>query len=122
MPKVRETNLRMTPGLQEQIIEVHPEVCLWAMNDRSPMKHRKTRVVGRSERLDLLARAFDCDFKAAFESIRSKLERIQDVKRDDFLDACAAAWTAARYARGEHGTLPPDPPTDRRGLRMEIVY
>ncbi|MBI4571221.1 MAG: DUF429 domain-containing protein, partial [Chloroflexi bacterium] len=42
--------------------------------------------------------------------------------RDDLYDACAAAWTAARFARGEHGTLPAEPPTDSRGLRMEIVY
>ncbi len=41
---------------------------------------------------------------------------------DDLLDACAAAWTAGRVAKGAAERLPETPPTDARGLRMEIVF
>ena len=40
---------------------------------------------------------------------------------DDFLDACACAWTARRVLHGKAVRFPEtDPPIDPRGLRMEI--
>ena len=39
---------------------------------------------------------------------------------DDLLDAVAAAWSAQRVAEGSAQRLPDTPPTDARGLRMEI--
>jgi predicted RNase H-like nuclease len=41
---------------------------------------------------------------------------------DDLLDACAAAWSALRIARGAHRTLPDLPKRDSRGHRMAIHY
>jgi predicted RNase H-like nuclease len=41
---------------------------------------------------------------------------------DDVLDACAAAWTAARVDAGTAILLPAHPPHDRRGLEMAIWY
>jgi len=39
---------------------------------------------------------------------------------DDLLDACACAWSARRFARGETRSFPQTPDRDARGLRMEI--
>jgi predicted RNase H-like nuclease len=46
----------------------------------------------------------------------------KDVQVNDLLDAFAAPWTAERIARGKAETLPPVPPRDPVGLRMEIVF
>ncbi|MEX0786177.1 MAG: DUF429 domain-containing protein [Dehalococcoidia bacterium] len=109
-----EVDLLMTPALQQRIVEVHPEVCFWAMNGESTVMTKKRSPAGEGERLALLSAVYAGDIASDIPP--------SGAARDDLLDACAAAWTAARYARGEHGTLPPDPPTDRRGLRMQIVY
>jgi len=47
--------------------------------------------------------------------------RVKDVGDDDILDAFAALWSAERIPRGVSQSLPERPPTDRFGLRMEIV-
>ena len=41
---------------------------------------------------------------------------------DDLYDALALLWTAGRILRGEAERVPHDPPSDSRGLLMEIVY
>lgn len=41
-------------------------------------------------------------------------------RRDDFFDACAAAWSAARIAAGEAVVLPSVPEFDEFGLPMRI--
>ena len=41
---------------------------------------------------------------------------------DDALDALVAAWTAGQAVLGKVTTLPENPPRDRKGLRMEMVY
>jgi predicted RNase H-like nuclease len=84
------------------------------MNGRRPMDHYKKTGPGEAERLALLSEAFADDLSAIHSPIGAG--------RDDLVDACAAAWTAARFARGEAGRLPEDPPLDSRGLRMEMVY
>ncbi|MDQ7076971.1 MAG: DUF429 domain-containing protein [Robiginitomaculum sp.] len=40
--------------------------------------------------------------------------------RNDFLDACACAWTAQRILFGAAETLPKDPARDANGLEMAI--
>ncbi|MDZ4278036.1 MAG: DUF429 domain-containing protein [Dehalococcoidia bacterium] len=109
-----EVDLLMTPALRQRIIEVHPEVCFWALNDSMPVLTRKRSREGEQERVALLSNVFADDIGA--------LAVPAGAARDDVYDACAAAWTAARFARGEHGMLPAQPPRDSRGLRTEIVY
>ena len=41
---------------------------------------------------------------------------------DDLLDACVAAWTAARYARGEAEPLPDPPEVFRDGIPAAIWH
>ncbi len=109
-----EVDQLMSPELQKRVIEVHPEVCFWALNGNQPMPNRKRSVAGELERVEVLSRVFADDLTA--------IETPGRADRDDVLDACAAAWTAWRFATGQAGRLPEEPPLDVRGLRMEIVY
>jgi predicted RNase H-like nuclease len=82
------------------------------------MRYRRTWPEGYEERTALLAAAFRV-------SIWSRDEArlvAPPAQPDDILDATVAAWTAPRVVSGVAERLPPDPPRDRRGLRMEIVY
>lgn len=119
--KIAEVNEAITPETQRRVREVHPEVCFWALHG-TPMEHKKSRVAGRTERLSTLSRAFRGDLSATFTSLRASLSTGQRVGWDDFLDACAAAWTAGRIAYGTEQRFPLSPDTDSHGLRMEIVY
>jgi predicted RNase H-like nuclease len=112
--RIRDVDHHIDAAVQNRVVEVHPEVCFWALNGRRPLDHYKRTCEGEGERLALLSAVFADDLAATELPIGAG--------RDDLLDACAAAWTAARYARGEHGTLPDDPQVDARGLRMEMVY
>lgn len=105
-----QVDLLMTPDLQERVIEVHPEVCFWALNGESPVMTRKRTPAGEAERLALLSTVYATGL--------ARETPPAGAAPDDLLDACAAAWTAARFARGEHKTLPEDPPKDARGLLM----
>ena len=104
----------MTPDLQKTVVEVHPEVSFWALSDKQSMKHKKISKAGKQERFQSLSRVFVDDLASVSIPKGAAL--------DDLLDACAAAWTAGRVAYGTAKRLPPDPPRDSRGLRMEIVY
>ncbi len=42
------------------------------------------------------------------------------VAPNDLVDASVLAWTALRIADGTADRIPPDPPLDRKGLRMEV--
>jgi len=114
--KLREVDAALTPEAQRTIYEVHPEVSFWAMNGKNPMLHSKATTKGAKERVDALIRG---DFLPEF------VEKIPDgmkVKRDDFLDACAAVWTAKRIAKNEAGRFPLEAKRDIRGLDMAIWF
>lgn len=117
--KIEEVDdvLASRADLQSRVREVHPEVsfCVWAGR---PMRFRKKNRMGRDERRSLIDDHFG---REAFGSVRAEY-RAKEVGDDDILDAFAVLWTAERVFRGQHGTLPEDPPLDAVGLRMEIVY
>ena len=102
------------PSLQARVIEVHPEVCFWALSGHQLLRNYKKTPAGRVERAQLLSSVFADDL--------ASLHPPAGTARHDLYDACAAAWTAARHARGEAERLPPEPRLDSHGLRMEIVY
>ena len=112
--KVREANHYMTPALQERISEVHPEVCFLALNENVPLLGGKKSPAGALQRIGLIKNVLDFELEQTVVAGKVAL--------DDFLDACAAAWTAGRIACGTAERLPPDPDLDSTGLRMEIVY
>ena len=117
-PKVRDVNRAMTSALQRRVVEVHPEVCFWALAGRTPMAFPKRTPEGFAERRALLVAALG-DAVPPRDAARTVA---RPAAPDDVLDAIAAAWTARRHAEGRSGRLPDDPPLDTRGLRMEMVY
>ena len=114
--KLWETDACITAEWQQTIYEVHPEVSFWAMNGKTPMLHSKKTAEGAWERVDALVQGgFPTEFV-------EKLPAGMKVGRDDFLDACAALWTAKRIANHESGRFPLQAERDARGLDMAIWY
>jgi predicted RNase H-like nuclease len=119
-PKIREVDAAMTPDLQRRVIECHPEAAFWAMNGRKPLdepKKLKSRPhpQGLALRRGLLMAA---GYPGSFLAAKHCLRRIAGP--DDFLDACACAWTAGRVLAGTAVRFPADPPRDECGLLQEI--
>ena len=111
---------RMPPELQRRVFECHPEAAFWAMNGCRPLDEPKKvksqpHGPGLALRRGLLAAA---GYPTGFLSETSFRPGVAGP--DDFLDACACAWTAARILAGTALTFPPSPPVDARGLRQEI--
>lgn len=94
-------------------MEVHPEVCFWAMNGKKALRWAKTSWGGFHERLRVLAaHGIEVPVDAGTASV---------VPPADLLDAAAAAWSAARVATGQASRMP-DPPEDLGGTLAAITY
>jgi threonine dehydratase len=112
-----DTALRNDAALARRVFEVHPELAFRLMKD-APLtnsKKRKGRIFepGMAERRDLLlAQGFAAEFLDA--------KPPRGAGRDDFYDACAASWSAARIAAGQALDLPCKPEYDEFGLPMRI--
>jgi len=119
LDKIRQVDNVMSkrPELQRRIREIHPEILFWALNHRQPMQHKKSRVVGREERIKLLAPVFP-----NVKEIVAEARKPKEVAPDDILDAIVAAWTAGQAVIGKAKTLPEKPPLDSKGLKMEMLY
>jgi predicted RNase H-like nuclease len=105
--------------LRGSVREIHPEICFWALNDCRPMEHPKKSEAGFDERLHVLT-----ELIPQAEDIISAGMRESDssgVRRDDVVDALAAAATAY-LSSGSLQTIPREPETDAHGLPMEMVY
>lgn len=119
-PKIREVDELMSPALQRRVFEVHPEAAFWALNGEKPLplpKKVKSRPFpdGMKLRKKLLRAA---GYDTAAVDATDIPHRIAG--QDDILDAYAAAWSAARIAKGQARRFPAAPETDAKGLRMEI--
>ena len=117
LPKIREVDDWITPARNRSFREGHPELSFAAAAGQ-PMAHYKKKPEGQSERLEVLAGFIDPAM------VREWLDnaRGSGAARDDIVDALALCRTAARVVLGCHGRLPGDPPTDARGLPMEMVF
>jgi len=118
LPKIREVDeaLRADPALQQRVREVHPEISFLLLAGGRPLDHGKKTRLGQEERLRMLEPHFGQYLQRAVakrHAMRCTL--------DDILDAFAVCWTAERISSGLAETLPPNPPRDSAGLRMEIV-
>lgn len=116
-PKVREIDALLTPALQARVVETHPEVAFWAMNDETSLalpKRVKSKPFpeGLTLRRTLLAKA---GVGLGDFAVQRGI-----VAEDDFIDAAACAVAARRVAQGVARRFPDDPRHDARGLRMEI--
>jgi predicted RNase H-like nuclease len=113
----------MTPDLQQRVYEAHPELAFCSLSG-APMRHNKKTREGRAERIRAVAQASNRLFheiRPVFEKALKTYTRAQ-VAPDDILDAVVLAWTALRITNKEACRLPPNPPVDQEGLRMEIWY
>jgi predicted RNase H-like nuclease len=113
--RIREVDAAIDPALQRRVVEVHPELCFIAMNGGRPLADGKKTPAGATQRRRLLR-------AAGFRNLTTLLRALPRALAapDDILDACAAAWTAARVAAGTAIRIPANPPRDPRGLAMEI--
>jgi predicted RNase H-like nuclease len=92
------------------VLEVHPELSFAVMTG-APVLAKKKTDEGRTARLAALA--------AAGIASPSVLKG-DGYAADDVLDACAAAWTAARRTTGSARSLPEPPETFSDGLPAAI--
>ena len=110
--------LSLQPHLKDRVKEVHPEVCLWAWNNKRAMLYNKKSSGGRVERHELVVKHFGVE---AVEEARAKY-LVKCVSHDDIYDAFAALWTAERIFEGKAGVIPDPSPCDAMGLHMEMWY
>ena len=123
LPKIREVDRVMTPSLQQQVYEAHPELAFRALAGH-PIQESKKTVAGREARLQVLEHIPSLLFhgiRAAYEHVLRTCKRT-DVAPDDILDAYVLMWTALRIWRAQARRVPCVPLLDARGLRMEIWY
>ncbi|MEW4569740.1 DUF429 domain-containing protein [Tautonia sp. JC769] len=106
------------PEEQALCVEVHPELSFFALNGDRPVPDAKRSPGGIATRRALIDAAFGPE---AFPLVRRAIAPIE-ADDDDLLDALAACWTAHRIAEGTAQRIPADPPTDARGLRMEMWF
>lgn len=93
-----------------RVLEAHPELCFATMTG-APIAAGKKTDEGRAARLAALREA-----GLASPSVLSG----NGYAADDVLDACAAAWTAARWVDGEARPLPDPPETFSDGIPAAI--
>jgi predicted RNase H-like nuclease len=119
-PRIREVDAVMTPELQGRVVECHPEGAFWAMNgERALTEPKKVKSRAYPAGLELRRRLLRAaGFPESF--LAERRFKLSHAGEDDFLDACACAWTAGRVLRGKARRFPDAPMTDPRGLRMEI--
>lgn len=102
-----------------EIREIHPEVCFWALNGRSPMKHNKRTREGINERVALL-KEFESQTEPFLTHILGR-ELRRNVSADDILDALVAFVTSCA-SKSQLQSLRGLPVSDEKELPMEIVY
>jgi predicted RNase H-like nuclease len=109
-PKILEVDawVRARPGVA--VIEVHPELSFARMSG-APIGVGKKDSAGVQARRDALARA-GMTPPGWFNG--------SGFGEDDLLDACAAAWSAVRFARHEAEALPPEPEVFSDGIPASI--
>lgn len=113
-PKMREIDGIIRKHGQERLREGHPEVSLAEMAGR-PVLSKKRMPEGQAERVALLE-ARGLPARALLGGLVRKM-----MAADDVLDAAALLWSADRFSRGEHITLPPVPLRDAVGIEMSVI-
>jgi predicted RNase H-like nuclease len=114
--KLREVDGATSTAQQIVVFEVHPELCFWAMNGGQPMRHAKKTGAGENDRIAALIQS------GVPKTFLDKMLGELRSGRDDFIDACAAAWTARRVFDGAAERLPKTVVRDGRGLDMAMWF
>lgn len=111
IPKIKQVDGLMTPAAQSRIREGHPEVSFAHMNGGAALLTSKHTEKGGRDRLSMLT--------LHFEGVTSLVQQHSRIA-EDIIDACAMLWTARRILNNCALALPETPPTDARGLLMQI--
>lgn len=111
--------LRNNKPAQRRIRESHPELCFRALAGGHPMAYSKKKPQGFSERYSILKKIYP-ETKAIVDNALKRFRR-KDLARDDILDAIVLA-VSAKLPLTSIRTVPSNPPRDKKGLPMEIVY
>lgn len=112
MPKVAEVRSVIAPADQPRFSEVHPETSFAVMSGQ--VLHTKKTPRGLAERTELVG--------AHLGSLGDLLLDVPTgCAADDILDACAAAWTARRMAKGQVTVLGQPDRRDPDGYRLTIT-
>ncbi len=106
-PKIAEWD---AVALPDRVVEVHPELALRALAPEADFAPKKS-ARGAGQRIAALARWVDP--AAALGDLPA------GARLDDVLDALAAAWSAARWARGAADVLGDE--RDARGRPMRVI-
>ena len=125
-PKMIEVDAVMRAcdnGKRPDVREVHPEVCFWALNPHGATQDSKKTKEGSDERVAILGQ-YQNQVDSIRKDARTKYPYKTKVGDDDILDALVAAITAkiACIEPSRTRTFPESPPTDSKGLLMEMVY
>ena len=122
-PKIREIDLCWEDGMEGHLFECHPELAFWALNGGRPMAlPKKVKSRNNPPGLDERARALEAAGFAPGFLVHGNTERMPGkARRDDLLDACVCAWSAARISRGEGIAFPEEPEFDGLGRPMSIT-
>ena len=112
--KVREMDVVLDRGLQERVIETHPELCFRTMAKKSTLASKKS-ARGMAQRIGALHGWLKRDVVALLLDVPDK------VGVDDALDALACAWSAQRYRDGRAETIGEEEEPPPRSLLMRIV-
>lgn len=123
IPRIRELDTLLTPELQARVWESHPELSFLAMTG-APIAAPKRTEAGQAARVNALQHAWGAlgdAFARALDAFRQAIPS-KHAGIDDFLDACALAWSARRHLHGESDLCLGEPTYDSRGLLMAIHY
>lgn len=122
IPRIRELDTLMTPDLQQQVWESHPELSFSRMV-HAPIPYPKRTQAGKAARRAALYHAFGGN-GAPIEHLCAQGKQFPPVAvgEADILDACALSWSAWQHVRGESSICIGEPERDRHGLLMAIRY
>lgn len=96
----------------DSLLESHPELCFYALNDKNPIAYSKKTKRGEKKRLSVLNQYLD-NPENEYKNAKSEYLR-KDVARDDILDSMVLAVAAREPLIGV-----PESDTDER---MRIFY
>jgi predicted RNase H-like nuclease len=121
VPKIREVDdfLVSAHSAQENIKEIHPEICFWAFAGK-PMEDSKKKNEVFIERKKILQEICNLTDRIVQNSL-DKYNR-KDVARDDILDALVASLTAKLSFEKGLKSVPQNPGRDSKDLPMQMVY
>ncbi len=111
--------LRNNKQARRRIRESHPELCFWSLAGGHPMVYSKKKPQGFLERYSILKKIYP-ETKAIVDNALERFLR-KDLARDDILDAIVLAVSATLPFTSMR-SVPSNPPKDKKGLLMEIVY